>query len=137
VQVCIWSRMCCQMCAYLLKTFWRSGILTKTAEDARFRGNKWLHVFSPPYMCAWSIYLYVESLTLFKSVRQESAVVSLWCTNNSLQSLVAWLKGYFSQKLPKREIVRFLRVLASFAKLSLSPGCGAWCDHIRIQTWTP
>jgi hypothetical protein len=140
-----WYMMWCQMCAHRLKTrcacmlllctsfedFWRPDDLMKTDEDVWFRGSKWLHVFCFPSTCVHdsSTCLYVESFTLSESMRQESATASLWCTNDPLQSFVGWLKDYFSQKLPKGEIVRFLRVF-SFAKISLWSRCGTWCAHI-------
>jgi hypothetical protein len=127
------------MCAHLLKTLktrWRLFLWRLLKMMLVFRGNKWLQVLLPPLHVCMIYMLVFESLFLSKSVRQDSAAASLWCSNDSLQSFVGWLKGYFSQKFPKGEIVRFLRVLASFAKISLWSKCGVWCAHIWDPTRT-
>jgi hypothetical protein len=135
VQVCS-GTTCVARCMHIFWRLWRPGDLLKTLKTRWSFEDYWRCLdlggvndcifLLPPYMCAWSLCLYVESLFLSKSVRPAA---SLWCTNDPLQSFVGWLKDYFSQKLPKGEIVRFLRVF-SFAKISLWSRCGTWCAHI-------
>jgi hypothetical protein len=90
----------------------------------------------PPYMCAWYMLLCWE---FYFSP-------NLWGKNLLLQAsdiLIVLSKvllagsDYFSQNLPRGEIVRFLGCWLYFSKISLSPRCGAKCAYIRIHTWTP